>query len=84
MHVRDLRKLKRLLVIHDVSARQLAVGAGYASHTSVNRLLAGTATSVPDDKAKAIARYLHVEVDDLFVPETSSVTRRSAKAQRAS
>lgn len=77
MQVKDTRQFKRLLVVNDVSARQLAAGVGYASHTSINRMAAGQAVRIPVDKARAIARYLKVDVDDLFVPYVSSASRRS-------
>lgn len=83
MQVRDRKKFKRLLVRNDISARQLAGAVGYGSHTSINRLLAGDATTVKPEKARAIARYLRVEVDELFVPPVSSRTRRSAKSRVA-
>jgi transcriptional regulator with XRE-family HTH domain len=83
MQVRDRKKIKRLMAVDDVSARQLAAGVGYASHSYVNRILAGTITTVTPERAQRIAKYLKVDVDDLFVGEVSTGTRRSAKKQTA-
>lgn len=84
MQVRDRKKIKRLMAVDDVSARQLAAGVGYASHSYVNRILAGTITTVTPDRALRIARYLNVDVDDLFMPSVSTDTRRSVKSRRVS
>jgi transcriptional regulator with XRE-family HTH domain len=74
MLVRDHRKLARLLVIQDISHRQLAVALGWKSHSYVGRLCRGKVRSVDPDAAIRIAHLLHVAVDDLFDIKVSSRT----------
>jgi transcriptional regulator with XRE-family HTH domain len=78
MRVKDVRAIKRLMAVDNISARQLAAGAGYASHSYVNRILSGQVTTVTPARGRSIARFLKVDVEDLFVAPTSTETRRSA------
>lgn len=79
MRVKDVKRLNRLLVVQDVSARQLAKAAGYASHSYVTRILRGEITTVTPERAARIARFLQVGVDDLFVARLSTDSRQNAR-----
>lgn len=83
MQVIDVKKIQKLMVIQDVSARQLAEEVGYASHSYVTRILRGEITTVTPDRAARIARFFGVGIDDLFVPRLSSDTRQTRKSGRA-
>lgn len=83
MQVIDLKKIQKLMVIQDVSARQLAEAVGYASHSYVTRILRGEITTVTPDRAARIARFFGVGIDDLFVPRLSSDTGRTRKSGNA-
>lgn len=72
MLVRDRKKLARLMVIQEVSARALARAAGYKSHTYMQRLLKGEARWVEIEPAMRIATFLGVDVSDIFLPKTTS------------
>ena len=72
MRVIDPKKIKKLMVIQDVSARTLALSVGYKSHAYVTRILRGEIQTVTPERAARIARHLGVGIDDLFVPRLSS------------
>ena len=76
MLVRDHRKLARLLVIQDISHRDLAKALGWKSHSYVGRLCRGKVRSIDPEAALRIAHLLKVSVDDLFVIKVSSDTGR--------
>lgn len=82
MQVRDHRKIKRLLIVQNASARQLAASLG-CNHSYVNRVLSGERPTVTPEMARKIARFLHVDVDDLFVPRVSTSVGRSASSRKA-
>lgn len=84
MFVRDSRELRRLMARRDVSNRELARAAGYQSHAYMNRLVSGDINTITPQRAKAIARFLKVDLDTLFVSSPSTPGRRSVKGQRAS
>lgn len=83
MQVIDPKKIKKLMVIQDVSARTLAHEVGYASHAYITRILRGEITTVTPERAARIARYFGVGVDDLFVPRLSTDARQTVQ-RRAS
>lgn len=83
MQVIDLKRIQKLMVIQDVSARQLAEGVGYASHSYVTRILRGEITTVTPERAARIARFFGVGIDDLFVPRLSSDTRQTVNRRGA-
>lgn len=72
MELRDLKKLKRLMVIQEVSQRQLAVAAGYKSHAYMGRILRGEVKTLEPAAAARIAHYLRVAIDDLFLVRVST------------
>lgn len=84
LYVKDPKTLKRLMAVDNISARQLAAGVGYRSHSYVNRILAGVVTTVTIDRGARIARFLHVDVSDLFAPEPSAPAAQNVSRERAS
>lgn len=72
MRVIDPKKIQKLMVIQDVSARTLADEVGYSSHSYITRILRGEIKTVTPDRAARIARFLGVGMDDLFVPRLST------------
>lgn len=83
MRLEHRKRLKKLMVIQDVSARRLSVIAGYKSHAYITRLLRGEINTLPTERATRIALYLGVGLDDLFVAEGSSGARHSDKPEVA-
>lgn len=71
MLLRDHKKLAKLMVIQEVSQRQLAAAAGYKSHAYMGRLLRGEVKSLEPEAALRIAEYLGMPVDDLFAIKVS-------------
>lgn len=79
------KKLASLMIVQDVSHRELAKVAGWKSHGMVRHLLTGARTGVSPEAALAISKYLGVAVHDLFLTELSSVARHETHdARRAS
>ena len=72
MLVRDHKKLARLLLIQEISHRDLARALGWKSHSYVGRLCRGKVRSVDERAALRIAHLLKVSVDDLFEVKVSS------------
>lgn len=83
MRVIDPKKIRKLMLIQDVTQRGLADAAGWQSHSYVARLLTGEIKTVTPDRAARIAHFLGVGVDDLFVARLSSDTGPSVQ-KRAS
>lgn len=79
MRVLDPRKIRKLMLIQDVTQRGLAEAAGWKSHSYVSRLLDGEITTVTPDRAARIARHLGVGLDDLFVSRLSTDARQADK-----
>lgn len=76
MQVKDLDLLLALLESRKVSGRELALAAGWNSHTYLQRILRGTITTLTAPRAHAIAEYLGVPVDLLFL---TRVTRNTGQ-----
>lgn len=74
MQLRDRKKLARLMVVQEVTQRELAKAVGWKSHSFLGRLLRGEVNSLDADAALRIAHYLAVPVDDLFLTRVSSKT----------
>ncbi|GAA1992554.1 hypothetical protein GCM10009718_32820 [Isoptericola halotolerans] len=79
MVLTDRKKLAKLMVIQDVSQRELAKAAGWKSHSYLGRLLRGEVNTLDLEPAVRIAMYLQVGTDDLFMSRSSSDSRRNAK-----
>ncbi|EKT83082.1 repressor [Rhodococcus phage Mbo4] len=67
MELIDRKRLAKLMILNDVSQRQLASIAGWKSHTYMQRLLRGEVKTLNTDPALRIAHYFKVPVDDLFL-----------------
>jgi transcriptional regulator with XRE-family HTH domain len=72
MRVRNLKTLRTLMVVREVSQRRLARAAGYRSHSYLGRILRGEVDTLERDAAVRIASFLQVRVDDLFAPSVST------------
>jgi hypothetical protein len=69
LHKEGRKRLARLLVIQEISHRQLAGACGWKSHGMVGHLIAGRRVGVEKDAALVIAKVLGVDVSDLFLTE---------------
>ena len=74
MILRDRKKLARLMIVQEVSQRELAKAAGWRSHSYLGRLLRGEKNTLDSDPALRIAHKLMVPVDDLFKIELDRKT----------
>lgn len=72
MYLRDRKKLARLMVVQEVSHRQVATAAGYKTHGHIGALVRGQKTTCSPEAAVRIARFLGVPLDDLFVTRLST------------
>ena len=71
MILKDRKLLAKLMAIQDISQRQLAIRAGWKSHSYLGRLLKGTVKTLEPEPALRIAKHLGVGVDDLFLVRVS-------------
>ena len=79
IHPEGRKRLKKLMLIQGTSQRELAKAIGWKSHTYLGRILAGTVNTLDVDAAVRIAHFFEVGVDDLFLVESSSDSRQTAK-----
>ena len=88
MRVHNLKGLRTLMVVRDVSQRRLARAAGYRSHAYMGRILRGEVDTLEPEAAVRIARFLQVGVDFLFAPlmstDTEHYVRRHSMADERS
>lgn len=82
MVLTDRKKLAKLMVIQEVSQRELATAAGWKSHSYLGRLLRGEVNTLDVEPAVRIAMYLGVGTDDLFMSRTSTGFAHSARSRR--
>lgn len=76
MELHDRKKLAKLMVIQELSQRELAQLAGWKTHSYLGRLLRGDAKTLNPDPALRIAKALGVGVDDLFLTKVSVISSR--------
>lgn len=81
MYLRDPKKLARLMVIQDVSQRELARSAGWKAHSYLGRLLRGEARTCETEPALRIAHRLGVAVDDLFLTKVSEISVQQSRTK---
>jgi transcriptional regulator with XRE-family HTH domain len=81
MRVHNLKGLRTLMVVREVSQRRLARAAGYRSHAYMGRILRGEVDTLQPEAAVRIARFLQVGVDFLFAPRVSTVATHNAHRQ---
>jgi transcriptional regulator with XRE-family HTH domain len=79
MRVHNLKGLRTLMVVREVSQRRLARAAGYRSHAYMGRILRGEVDTLEPEAAIRIARFLQVGVDFLFAPTVSTATTQYAR-----
>jgi transcriptional regulator with XRE-family HTH domain len=86
MKLIDAKRLRKLMVIQGVSARELARQAGWKSHSYMNRLLdsADPTDTLEVEPAVRIAAFLGVGVDDLFLARVSSDDVQHSGGRKAS
>jgi transcriptional regulator with XRE-family HTH domain len=72
MRLHNLKGLRTLMVVQNVSQRRLACAAGYKSHAYMGRLLRGEADTLEPEAALRIARFLQVDTDFLFAARPST------------
>lgn len=60
MELRDRKKLQRLMIVQEVSQRELATAAGWKSHTYPEKLLRGEKRTLETEPALRIAYALTV------------------------
>lgn len=73
LHPQGRKKLAKLLLINEVTQRDLAEHLGWKSHGMVGHLLAGRRTGVDPQAAVAMAEFFDVKVSDLFVTELTGI-----------
>lgn len=83
MKLIDRKRLKTLMVVQEVSQRELAKAAGWKAHSYLGRLLRGEVDTLGPEAALRIAKHLGVGVDDLFVSKLSTPTGRTTKSRSA-
>lgn len=76
------KRLAKMILINEITHRQLASAVGWKSHGMVAHLLSGRRSGVDPASAVAIARYLGVDVSDLFMTEIPAMDcqRKSGNA----
>lgn len=82
MYLRDPRKLASVMIVQEVSQRELATAAGWKSHSYLGKLLRGEANGVTPDSALRIAHYLGLPVNDLFLTKVSDKNGRQLRTKR--
>lgn len=83
LHREGRKRLAKLLLIQEISQRELAYRIGWKSHGMIGHLIAGRKNGVTAESANAIAKVLGVDVSDLFLTELSSDSRQASKRGRA-
>lgn len=76
------KRLAKLMVIQEVSQRQLAERIGWSSHSYIGRLLRGEVTSVTPEVAAKIAAVFQVGIDEFFLVKTSTSPVRSTQSHK--
>jgi transcriptional regulator with XRE-family HTH domain len=79
MHQQGRKRLAKLLLIQEVTHRQVAEAVGWRSHGMLGHLLSGRRTGVDPAHALALCKFLGVEVSDLFLTEIP--THRSQRSR---
>jgi transcriptional regulator with XRE-family HTH domain len=79
MELRDRKKLQRLMVVQEVSQRELAAAAGWKAHSYVSRICRGEIKNISPEPALRIAKFLGVGVEDLFLTKVEEVSAQPVK-----
>lgn len=81
MIVRDHTKFASVVLVQDITQRELAEAAGWESHTYLGRLLRGEAKTLSDEAALRIAHKLGLPVDMLFMTVVSEKTGQAVQTK---
>ncbi|UZF57668.1 helix-turn-helix domain-containing protein [Gordonia polyisoprenivorans] len=71
MILKDRKKLASILIVQDISQRELARAAGWRSHSYMQRLLKGEARTVDAEAAVRISHRLGLPLEHLFLTVVS-------------
>lgn len=71
MILKDRKKLASILIVQDISQRELARAAGWKSHSYMQRLLKGEARTVDAEAAVRISHRLGLPLEHLFLTVVS-------------
>ena len=82
MQLIDPKRLAKLMVIQDISQRELAKAAGWKSHSYLGRLLRGEVRTLDLEPAIRIAMTLGVGTDDLFLARAPGALPNKKKAPK--
>lgn len=82
MKVRDLKKLRTLIVVQEWSHRDIADAAGWKSHSYVGRLLRGDVKTLKPEPAIRIAKLLGVPVEDIFLTQMDTNLVQGGRVER--
>jgi transcriptional regulator with XRE-family HTH domain len=82
MQLKDPGVLQALMKSKNVSGRQVSEAAGWRSHTHLQRLLRGEVNTLKPEPALAIAQFLGVPLDVLFVTRVARKTGRTEQDNR--
>lgn len=82
MILRDRKKLLSVMIVQDVSQRELAKAAGYKSHAYMGRLMRGEVNTLDPDAALRIAHHLGLPVNDLFLTRVSDPAERKSQSKK--
>lgn len=82
MILRDRKKLLSVMIVQEVSQRELAKAAGWKSHSYLGRLLRGEVNTLDGDAALRIAHHLGLPVNDLFLTRVSDPSGRRGQSKR--
>lgn len=74
MILKDRKKLQSVMIVQDISQRELARAAGWKSHSYMGRLLRGEKRTLDGDAALRIAHRLGLPVEHLFLTVVSEKT----------
>lgn len=74
MKIQDPKRIRKLMLIQEISQRELCTVIGWKSHSYLGRILRGEIKTIDPDAAVKIAATLGVGIDDLFLPQVSTVT----------
>ena len=83
MQVRDHRKIAKLMLIQNVTQRELARTLGFKSHSYLGRIARGEIKTVSPETAARMAHVFGVGVDDLFLVRVSSDTEQNTQRRSA-
>lgn len=82
MILRDRKKLLSVMIVQDISQRELATAAGWKSHSYLGRLLRGDVNTLDGDAALRIAHHLGLPVNDLFLTRVSDSAGRKSQSKK--